>query len=323
MIINRLNTKDYLEQLTGQSVDMRPIDIDLLQGLSLHLKKGYRLFKTQLLDKDLVLIMPNVMEPLKPTQAKKTLKVFSTKLNLPVVLVLDHLPTYLRNRYVSQRIPFLVPGHQLFLPQMLIDLQSFKDRETESRSYFRPATQCMIIYHLLRKSIQGLRQDEIADRLGYSAMTISRAVRECRDKGLILNGKSGVYFALHQIELWRECKSYLQSPITKTRYVDEVGKLSKFLISGFPALGHYTDLASDNNQMIALSQEQYKEMIKQDISINHRYGKIRVDVWEYDPFTITDTNFVDPLSLYLSLKDNGNDSRTSIALDQLIEYIND
>ena len=59
------------------------------------------------------------------------------------------------------------------------------------------------------------------------------------------------------------------------------------------------------------------------INANNREGKYAIEVWKYNPKTLVEDVFnensvVDPLSLYLSLKDN-QDERIEMALEQIIE----
>ncbi|MDA8693349.1 MarR family transcriptional regulator [Saprospiraceae bacterium] len=322
MKISKLNIEKYLKQIIGHVPDLDLMSMDQIGGLSLHMRKGFQLYQLSLLEKKLILVHSQAEEPLSPTQAKKVLQVFSSKLQQQMVLVMEQLPTYLKGRYIAQQIPFMVPGHQLFIPQMFIDLNNFKSSQGEDRSYFRPATQCMILYHLLIEPISGLSQDSIAEKLGYSAMTISRAVHECREKNLITYN-SGVHFTYESVELWNKCKPYSESPIKKVLFSDEIVDSYSQYQSGMTALTYYTDLASSDDRTIAISQEQYKKLEKQKFQFDNQNGKIRIEIWEYNPAILSQDKFVDPLSLYLSIYNDNNDARTSLALESLIHQVYD
>lgn len=41
---------------------------------------------------------------------------------MPVVYVTTTLASYERKRLVQQKVPFIVPGNQLYLPELAIDL---------------------------------------------------------------------------------------------------------------------------------------------------------------------------------------------------------
>lgn len=322
MIVSNLNIESYIEKVTGKVPDLQSIPMDQVHGLSLHLRKSYQLYQLRFLEKDLVLVQSHTPEPLSPTQAIKILKVFKTKLGQEVVLVLDKLPAYLRSRYVAQQVPFIVPDQQLFIPQLLIDLNDTKDHRQEDRDYFRPATQCMILYHLLIADLEGLSQNAIAEKLGYSNMTISRAVTECEDKGIIVKN-SGLKFKYDSKELWLKAKDYMQSPISKVIYSDNLSHVKNNIKSGMIAMSHYTDLAADENVTVALSQNQYKQLLQKNTILDDRYGKLKIEVWDYNPAILTSNKYADRLSLFLTMYDDDNDARTSKALEKLIDQLYD
>ena len=61
------------------------------------------------------------------------------------------------------------------------------------------------------------------------------------------------------------------------------------------------------------------------MNLNDQEGKYALEVWKYNPITLLDNclndkKVVDPISLYLSLKDN-RDERIEIALDQILENL--
>ncbi len=321
MIISDIEMVKYLEQLTGEPAHLQPLEMDRLARLSLHLRKGYQLYQVKLVEQHMVLAQPKSEIELSPTRVRKVLKAFSTQVQKPVVLVLDQLPAYLRRRYVSQRIPFMIPGQQLFLPQLLIDLQSRGGTRAAERTYFRPATQCMLLYHLLIEPIQGMLQEEVASRLGYSAMTISRAVKECRDKKLISPGSTRIQFVHHNKDLWQHAKSYLRSPIKKVMYAEELEWMETYLRSGVQALAHYTEIAADGRLSIAMSHKQFQHLTDRQIETDENFGRICIEIWHYNPKLLSSTHSVDPLSLYLSLDGAHLDPRTAKSLDQLLDHL--
>jgi len=318
--INKVDISSYIKRLTGQEIHLAELSKDRLNGLALYIRSGYELYEARLLEQDLFFAIPKGEGIMSPKQAKNTMNALSSRLHHPVVLVLPKLPSYLRIRYIDQRIPFLVPNQQLFLPQYLVDLRAEKAEKIEERVLVRPATQLMILYHLLVKSLDGMNQLQISNQLRYSKMTISRAVMECRDKGLIERGRGNIFFMSSKLELWQQSKVFMRSPIQKIKYVDDPAMLDEFLISDINALAHYTDLAAGDKLAVAISKSDYQvlrerfpDQIKEDI------GRHAIEVWSYDPQLLTSGNFVDPLSLYLRINQEELDARTSISLDQLVK----
>ncbi|MDN6267898.1 MAG: hypothetical protein L0J44_08615, partial [Tetragenococcus koreensis] len=70
------------------------------------------------------------------------------------------------------------------------------------------------------------------------------------------------------------------------------------------------------------SNKIFNKLIKEN-SLNKKFifekqigNSIEIQLWKYDPFTINDKEGVDPISLFLSLRDV-NDPRVEIELDNL------
>ena len=60
-----------------------------------------------------------------------------------------------------------------------------------------------------------------------------------------------------------------------------------------------------------------KKWIKKIKTTSNYDGDYIVELWRYDPGIFTETNYVDPLSLYLAYKDS-EDERIEMALEQII-----
>jgi hypothetical protein len=105
---------------------------------------------------------------------------------MPVVYVTGTLASYERKRLIEQKVPFLVPGNQLYLPDLGIDLREyFRKPPTAPNPALSPATQAMLITVLLRKPWHSEWQPaEVVSELGYTAMTLSRASRSSRPPAL-------------------------------------------------------------------------------------------------------------------------------------------
>ena len=85
--------------------------------------------------------------------------------------------------------------------------------------------------------------------------------------------------------------------------------------SGVNALSAYSMINKEQQKSFAIS----KDMVKK-ISTNKLFGKTKLEVWRYTPGLLAGGNVVDPLSLFLSLKDD-EDERIQMELDTLIENI--
>ena len=87
----------------------------------------------------------------------------------------------------------------------------------------------------------------------------------------------------------------------------------------------YTDLNPSKQQYFAIEKTVFYGLQKSNalVNLNDYEGKYAIEVWKYDPLTLVDElpndmAVVDPLSLYLSLRDS-KDERIEMALEQIIE----
>lgn len=69
----------------------------------------------------------------------------------PTIYVTDALASYERKRLIEQKVPFIVPGNQLYLPELGIDLREyFRQRAGSAESPLSPSAQALLITALLR-----------------------------------------------------------------------------------------------------------------------------------------------------------------------------
>ncbi len=112
----------------------------------------------------------------------------------------------------------------------------------------------------------------------------------------------------------------MKTPVKKRLYVNEP-LASKFVFkTNINALAFYSNLNDDNQNYYAIHHTDFlnlkkKEKIK---TFSEYFDEYVVEVWRYKPGILTNNNFVDPLSLYLSFEDT-QDERIEMALEQIIE----
>ena len=137
---------------------------------------------------------------------------------MPVVYVTGTLASYERKRLIEQKVPFLVPGNQLYLPDLGIDLREyFRKPPTAPDTTLSPATQAMLISVLLRTPWRAEWQPaEVVSELGYTAMTLSRAVKELTAAGIAALRTEGRARWLHTertaAETWERAKPCCAAP---------------------------------------------------------------------------------------------------------------
>ncbi|WP_296615618.1 hypothetical protein [Sphingomonas sp.] len=246
-----------------------------------------------------------------------------------VLLLLDHVSTAIRRQMIERHIGFIAPGAQLYIPEALVD---FRERTRRPRAtpgdHLSPTAQLLVIATLLGDDLSQANQTALAERYGVSIMSVSRALDELEASGLAKPQTAGRDRHLHLIlggaELWRAVEPRLQSPVRKVRTVRGVLPNDVAPLAGESALAHYTMLAEPRIAQRALAAARWKTVqsvfaLKVGFDFDDS-EQIELETWRYDPSTLARAGVVDPLSLYLSARDDP-DERIAQAAQQLLESI--
>ena len=245
---------------------------------------------------------------------------------MPVVYVTGTLASYERKRLIEQKVPFLVPGNQLYLPDLGIDLREYFRRPPAAPdTALSPATQAMLITVLLRQPWRAEWQPaEVMSDLGYTAMTLSRAVKELTAAGIATLRTEGRARWLHTErtaeQTWERAKPLLRSPIKRRFWARPTVKWKppQVRLAGLSALARHSMLSEPQLPIYAVSPAQWKTATQAGIEAlpEPLPGACEWELWHYNPALIPNSETVDPLSLTLSLQDN-TDERIQLALDEL------
>ncbi len=249
---------------------------------------------------------------------------------VPVVYVTGTLASYERKRLIEQKVPFMVPGNQLYLPDLGVDLREyFRQRPAAPDTALSPATQVMLIAVLLRKPwLAEWQPAELVNDLGYTTMTLSRAVRELTGAGVAKLRTEGRTRWL-QMEgaaagTWERALPLLRSPVKRRFWAQRVPKWKppRVRLAGLSALARCSMLAEPQWPTYAIGPAQWKAAIQADIDALPEYvpGACEYEVWHYSPGLIPGSEIVDPLSLTLSLQSHA-DERVQLALDELKKHM--
>ncbi|WP_219217052.1 hypothetical protein [Variovorax boronicumulans] len=245
---------------------------------------------------------------------------------LPVVYVTDALASYDRRRLIAQKVPFVVPGNQLYLPDLGLDLREyFRKRAPAADTALSPSAQAMLITALLRQPWQADWQPSaVAVALGYTPMTLSRAVKELTATGLATAYTVGrarwLRMELPPAQTWERAKPALRTPVKRTVWVAGHGHDAERTrrVAGLSALALGSMLAEPRWPVYAVTSAEWKAATNAGVRAlpEPEAGAQEWQLWRYSPALIPDVTTVDPLSLMLSLEDNADD-RVQLALDEL------
>jgi DNA-binding MarR family transcriptional regulator len=245
---------------------------------------------------------------------------------MPIVYVTRTLASYERKRLIEQKVPFLVPGNQLYLPDLGIDLREYFRKPTiAAQTALSPATQAMLIAVLLRRPWRAEWQPaEVVGELGYTPMTLSRAVKELTTAGIATLRTEGRVRWLHAertaAQTWEHARPMLRSPVKRRVWVLPLPKPRPrpLRLAGLSALARLSMLTEPPWPTYAVGQAEWKaaaqaglEMLPEPLP-----GACEWEIWHYTSALVPGSDTVDPLSLALSLQGN-QDERVQLALGEL------
>ncbi|SDE95887.1 hypothetical protein SAMN05444679_1451 [Variovorax sp. CF079] len=243
----------------------------------------------------------------------------------PAVYVTDALASYERRRLIEQKVPFIVPGNQLYLPDLGLDLREYFRRRAPAAEALSPSAQAMLITALLHQPWEPEWQpSKVAIALGYTPMTLSRVVKELTAAGLASVHAVGRVRLLRMEgppeQVWERAKPVLRTPVRQTVWVAPESVLANVhgRLAGLSALARYSMLAEPQWPVYAMTGSDWKATTEAGIRELPEpvAGAQEWQLWSYSPALLPNAATVDPLSLTLSLRDN-TDDRIQLALDEL------
>jgi hypothetical protein len=329
-------TLRYIEKTLGIQPTATPIAKSYLDKLPMYIHETFKLYRTDLFNTEIILAELKNDDELSIQQTEKQVQQIKNLLNQKVVVVLENVQAYNRKRLIEKGINFIVPGKQLYMPDLLIDLrESFVHPKTRQKNEtLLPSAQFLLIYHIIHRYQKWKLEEhpfkEIAQKLGYTPMAITNAIENLKYHELVgVEGEKEkfIHFQNDRHELWNIAfqQNLLVNPVIKTVYVDEKPKDLFLLRCNASALPEYTDLNPSRQEYFAIEKTVFYglQKIKALVNPNDYEGKYALEVWKYNPLTLVDElpndrTVVDPLSLYLSVKES-RDERIEMALDQILE----
>ncbi len=297
--------------------------------LPLYLRENYEYFRmeirTQLLDADFMLLVDTGNREQAASIIGKHMAHVQVSYGGDVVYVRRALKSYNRKRLIEHHIPFIVPGNQMYLPMLGIDLREHMKLLKEKRRLFSPATQVLVLHLLLTRNTDLLTPKKLAKQLGYSDMTMTRAFDQLEMDGIGKHSREGrqrcLFIEASRKDMWEETRQYLSSPVAYTFYTLPNARIPAGKVAGESALSRYSMLAEPKIQVLAISGRSLKQIERHTEIQKLQYaesGSNKIEIWKYPPEILSRERTVDRLSLYLSLKDS-RDERVQAALDELMK----
>lgn len=290
------------------------------------LQEAFEVRELKLLDRQVLLAIDQRADRAGLANVRGQLEKLRQLAGMPVVYVTRTLASYERKRLIEQKVPFLVPGNQLYLPDLGIDLREYFRKPTgAAQTALSPATQAMLIAVLLRRPWRAEWQPaEVVGELGYTPMTLSRAVKELTAAGIATLRTEGRVRWLHTertaAETWEHARPMLRSPVKRRAWVlpPQKTRPRPLRLAGLSALARFSMLTEPQWPAYAVAQAEWKAATQAGFETlpEPLPGACEWELWHYSPALVRDSDTVDPLSLTLSLQGN-QDERVQLALDEL------
>lgn len=332
MLIDRLAR--YLHDTLNITVYTRKWE--QFTSLPYFLQDNYVYYLAKIYGLELLLMVEAGDEEYSPAAIQKHMKQVKDRWQGEVAYVREQVSSFERKRLVEAGIPFIVPGNQLYLPMLALDLREyFRRPKLKNIQLFSPATQVLAIY-LIYNSPDSVLADrrtptEMAKILGYSKMTMSRGFKEIESALDAVNpdDKYGVVrkYDIPKREFWQQLQPYWRNPIKRRNYLFKHNRADKVgLKGGLTALANYSMLAEPKRDVYSVGQNEWKILQQnRDVMFLDRPAPdaVEMEIWAYQPELLASygkKGTVDPLSLYLSLKEN-SDERIEMALEELLGAI--
>jgi len=259
------------------------------------------------------------------------LKQLRDRLEKPVIFCPPTLASYERRNLIRYRMPFIVPGKQMYLPHLGIDLRERVLQKPAAVERLAPSSQALLIWSLINLPTQEEWEPAtVAAALGYTPMAASRAARELEAAGLMAARMNGRIKCLQKIgsahEIWERAKPFLQTSVLREHWIQKNGLqlLDQLHLrkAGITALAAQTLLAdTEEAPCFAIPQRQWLARPKELQPLDYyEPGVIRLQIWSYETAICGTNMFVDPLSLSLTFGNN-RDERVQVALDELLKRV--
>jgi len=243
-------------------------------------------------------------------------------------LVARSLPPYVRKRLMENGIPFVVPASQLYWPALGLAAQARPGWRPPPLAVelLSPATQVVVIHALTgRIETCGVTPGELARALGYTAMTMTRALDELEALGLGEVRRQGrerrLTFPAGRKILWAQARPRMRNPVRQVVRFLETDVPEEFrLLAGESALAARTMLGEPATPVYGVGRNGWRAISgagAEEIPVEEP-GTCALQVWRYEPGLFADHDCVDAFSLSLSLQDE-QDERVEAALEEMME----
>lgn len=290
---------------------------DKKQALPLYVAGNYEIDEAIVSNNRFIVMSPIGDLPTLPAMKKHIEKIQKID-DVPVAFYLKNLSDFRRKGMLESNIPFMTEK-QVFLPFIGTLLMEEKNNALYKEKFMFSTQQLFLMYLYNRQN--KLYVANVGKKLPYSAMTLSRAVKQLEASDLFLVYKDGVNKVIEskydRRELFERAKPFLLDPVRKYGYIEKSRIDENMVLASESALAKNSML--NPSKLITYAIDEQKMDINQmENELVDPNKQIRLELWGYDPKLFSYDNVADGLSVALSLREIV-DERIEEAIDECIE----
>ena len=309
--------KEFIEKTLHQKVEITPYK--KIKKFPLVLRTNYEFYQMEIMDQ--VCILANPKEKFGLAALRRQQKQIERLVGTYCVLYLNYLNYYSRDKMLEEGIPFVWENHQVYIPFLGLLLKQNEARQIKP---------CLKISFLAQKFLLTALYEEwndltvtaAAERIKVSKMSVTRVFDEIESLEipvLTKRGRSRRYIkAGSKKEIWDTIKPFLRTPLVREFYLErDLSNIS--MKSGISGLAELSMLEDNSYPTYAVTKYEIREKgIDQERQIprDEIPGCVVQEIGYCIPFY--NGNIIDPLSIYLLLKDV-DDPRVETALEKMLE----
>lgn len=332
--------KTYIDELLAIELELRKWS--RIEDLPVFLQQRYEYFLTEVFGREYLFMVLIDSEEVPLNRLKKHIQVVRKELAYSgeVVFVSSIMSNYGRQSFIKEKIQFIVPGMQLYIPTLGIAFrehveerytgsinQGNKDTlESPRRLSLTPSAQA-VWFELIINGSQGRTQRDIAAKIGLSPIAVSRGLDLLEEFKITKTEKKGVkkcHAFLHNGRLlWEDTRAHLIDSVDRVVYVEKCSfdrvRTADIVESGETALARISMLAAPKTASYAIYKKDWAELEKK-IRIMPAIAEdtVKLELWLH-PVPLLDGK-IHPIALCLSLRNIADERIESILEDILEEY---
>lgn len=318
----------YLSQVLHTGLFSNVVEANMC-GLPRFLSGWYDCATAELAGRCFIFVEAKGTHAVSATGVARHMAIIAENFRASAILVLPQVTKPGHHRLIENRVAFIVPGSHVYVPELAIVLSdAFAPLQKIYRLGRTPGSygavaQMLIIREALREEPYPETTTHIAGGFWLNAATIANAAKELIEDGMVTRADSGsqrpLVYSLHGRSLFDAAMGRLDQPVVERHHFVGAADLAGLLLSGESALSRMSMLATPRVPVFATNVREFR-----GLALRHKLAEcdeadadVLVEVWRYDPQALSSGQCVDPLSLYLCLKDH-RDERVAMCSEEML-----